>query len=96
MAPSIEPFPASELPKRVQMTMKGRQRKDKIDLEACELLEMLQYECAVEDGGRTRDARVVCRPVERLFRRWVLLLFPLVVVVLVGCRQSGRGDLTDL
>jgi hypothetical protein len=71
MAPPIEIWSASELPDRVQVTMKGRLRKDQIELQDCELLEMLQYECTVQDGRRDREAAVVCRPVERLFRRLV-------------------------
>jgi len=69
MAPPVESWPAHELPDRVQVTEQGRRRKDQIELQKCELLEMLQYDCAIEDGSRRKDARIVCRPVERLFRR---------------------------
>jgi len=67
MAPPVESWPAHELPERVQVTKEGRRRKDQIDLHKCELLEMVQYECLVEDVRK--NAQVVCRPVERLFRR---------------------------
>lgn len=60
----------------MQATLDGRRRKGgDVELQKCELLEMLQYNCVVE--GRTeserhrREARVVCRPVERWFRRYV-------------------------
>lgn len=39
------------------------------------MLELLQYECDVKrerDGSVTRDSVVVCWPVERLFRRYVM------------------------
>jgi mitochondrial inner membrane protease subunit SOM1 len=71
MAPPVEIWSASGLPDRVQVTMKGRLRKDRIQLKDCELLEMLQYECAVQDGRRDKEATVICGPVERLFRRLV-------------------------
>jgi hypothetical protein len=79
MSPPVEGWSASELPRRIQADVHGRRRKGgdgkggDVELEKCELLEMLQYNCVVE--GRTeaerynRDARVVCRPVERWFRR---------------------------
>lgn len=69
MAPPIETWSARELPDRVQVNMEGRRRKDNIELSQCELFELVQYECTVLDGGRRRDAPVVCRPIERLFRR---------------------------
>jgi len=53
----------------VQATAEGRRRKDRIELEKCELVRMVQYECFVVDEGRRPGAPVVCRPVERLFRR---------------------------
>jgi hypothetical protein len=71
MSPPIELFPASQLEKHVQVQANGRGRKTeggkKIDLQACELLEMLQYECTVTK--RERNAPVYCRPFVRLFRR---------------------------
>jgi Mitochondrial export protein Som1 len=68
MAPPVESWSARELPDRVQVTAEGRRRKDWIELEKCELLQMVQYECSVLHEGRP-GAPVVCRPVERLFRR---------------------------
>jgi hypothetical protein len=68
MAPPVESWSARELADRVQVTAEGRRRKDRIELEKCDLLQMVQYECSVLDGGRP-GAPVMCRPVERLFRR---------------------------
>lgn len=69
MAPPVEVWPASELQDRVQVTMTNRRRKDKIDLGKCELLEMVQYDCHIKDGGVNRLAPVECSPVVRLFRK---------------------------
>jgi Mitochondrial export protein Som1 len=69
MAPPVESWSATELPDRVQVTAEGRRRKDQIELSRCELMQMVQYECFVADGGRRPGAPVVCRPIERLFRR---------------------------
>lgn len=79
MAPPVERWLASELPVRIQGNIFGQKRKPAagqrgdIDLEKCELLEMVQYSCIVEgatDAERHRkDARVMCTPIERWFRR---------------------------
>ncbi len=69
MAPPVESWPARELPDHVQVNIKGRRRKDKIDLSRCELFELILYECTVLDGGKSREAPVVCSPIERLFRQ---------------------------
>ncbi|KAG4429327.1 hypothetical protein IFR05_015184 [Cadophora sp. M221] len=69
MAPSVELFPASELPFRTQVTLKDRARKHfHGDLKACELFALWQYECEV-DRPATRESVTRCFPVERLFRR---------------------------
>lgn len=74
MAPPISTFPVQDLPSQIQVTMKGKRRKGPpIDLKTCPLFEMLQYECDVQEP-RTKDSRVLCWPVERLFRRYVFLL----------------------
>jgi hypothetical protein len=76
MSPPVEVFSAAELPHRVQYNVFGRKRKGgNIDLEKCELLEMLQYSCEVSGGSHghhSRDATIICQPIERLFRRYVL------------------------
>lgn len=76
MTPPCRSFPASELPERIQQDASGRRRKvegagsvsRKIDLSACELLQMLQYKCEVE-RPLSRDSPVRCYAVDRLFRR---------------------------
>lgn len=65
-------FRASELPDRIQTDLSGRKRKleqgvSKIDLEKCELFEMLQYKCEIKEPVRF-DSPVQCFAVERLFR----------------------------
>ncbi len=78
MAPPIESWPAHELSERIQINAEGRGRKPlpgqgKIDLKKCELLEMVQYACLVEGATEAerhrRGAQVMCRPIERWFRR---------------------------
>jgi hypothetical protein len=71
MGPPVSFFPAGELPERIQTTVRDRRRKDNVELEKCKLMEMLQYECVVENEGRTADSRILCQPIQRLFRRYV-------------------------
>jgi len=70
MTPPVSPFPACELPWQTELTPSGKRRKgfSGEQLRACELLELLQYRCEVEDGAG-KEARARCWPVERLFRR---------------------------
>ena len=68
-------FHASELPERVQTNLSGRKRKldqgeKNVDLNGCELLEMLQYKCEIKEPVKW-DSPVQCFAVERLFRKWV-------------------------
>ena len=68
MAPPTEAFPASELPFRAQITTQGKRRKGgDIDLRRCELLEMVQYDCRVDE--QQPRAPVRCYPIVRLFRK---------------------------
>jgi len=80
MAPLLETWPASQLPERAQISLKGTKRKGwDGDLKGCELLKMMQYRCEAEDEGGVkgrggperwkRDGLVRCWEVERLFRR---------------------------
>ncbi|PQE19134.1 Mitochondrial export Som1 protein [Rutstroemia sp. NJR-2017a BBW] len=73
MTPPILSFPPSRLPHESRYNAKNEFRKGfDGDLQKCELLEMMQYECDVKrgtDGSVTREGRVVCWPVERWFRR---------------------------
>ena len=69
MAPPIESWPAWQLPDRALGTVKDRKRKGfNGDLLACELLELLQYDCRVENPEK-RESVVRCWPIVRLFRR---------------------------
>jgi len=69
MAPLVETFPADELPYRTQINAKGHVRKGfNGDLKGCELMEMVQYMCEVEEP-RTRESVTRCWPVQRWFRR---------------------------
>lgn len=70
MSPPIELFSASQLPDRVQVTTRNRRRKKLVDLQKCDLMEMVQYSCDVEKdkGGASI---IKCEPLVRLFRRWV-------------------------
>lgn len=75
MTPPCHSFPAAELPAKVQQDARGRRRKldgdaRRVDLAACELLQMLQYKCEVR-RPLSRDSPVQCFAVDRLFRRYV-------------------------
>jgi hypothetical protein len=69
MTPPIEAWSPKELEDRIRGNTKGEYRKDfDGDLKKCELLELLQYDCKVENPD-SRDSLVRCWPIERLFRR---------------------------
>ncbi|KAI1126618.1 hypothetical protein F5Y10DRAFT_209602 [Nemania abortiva] len=69
MAPPCAVFPASQLPTEIQVDENGKRRKGgRIDLSACELLSMVQYDCQI-DHPELRDSAVRCWPVQRWFRR---------------------------
>lgn len=71
MTPPVESFPASQLQQRVESMADGRRQKGQmVDLRNCELLEMVQYSCRLcRDPGR--ESMISCKPIMRLFRRWV-------------------------
>ena len=71
MTPPVEVFPALELPSRVQVTTKGKRRKGNVDLEKCELLQIMQYACNIQDTT-VRDSPIICEPIQRLFRKYGL------------------------
>jgi len=69
MTPPVESWSARELPARIQGTVMGKGRKGfQGGLGGCELLELLQYRCVVEEPV-TKESLTRCWPVERLFRR---------------------------
>ncbi|OTB14967.1 hypothetical protein K445DRAFT_318347 [Daldinia sp. EC12] len=68
MTPPCRVFPASRLESEIQVTG-GRVRKGgRIDLSACELFSMVQYECQI-DRPEVSNSPVRCWPVQRWFRR---------------------------
>ncbi len=77
MAPPCRVFQASDLPREIQFDQ-GKRRKmvdgtgnnnnRKIDLSACELFSMTQYDCQI-DRPEINDSPVRCWPVQRWFRR---------------------------
>lgn len=81
MAPPCRVFPASQLPAEIQVDdgkrRKGTAGSGRIDLEACELLAMLQYDCLIDKAPGERESTVKCLPVQRWFRRYVSFSFAL-------------------
>jgi inner membrane protease subunit SOM1 len=71
LGPPTISFPASEITAHVNTTAKGKLRKPPVDLEKCALMEMTQYKCDVEGGENRKTAKTVCRPILRLFRRYL-------------------------
>lgn len=74
MAPPVESFPVSDLPRRVRETgLGGKSHKgqSKFDLKKCKLLEMVQYSCGLEAASAEDSENKVirCWPVVKLFRR---------------------------
>ncbi|KAI2602577.1 hypothetical protein GGR54DRAFT_497009 [Hypoxylon sp. NC1633] len=68
MTPPCRVFPASHLESEIQAT-NGRLRKGgRVDLSACELFSMVQYECQI-DRPEVPHSPVRCWPVQRWFRR---------------------------
>jgi hypothetical protein len=84
MAPLVPFFSAGALPDHVNIVTKNfheekRRKGGAIELEKCKLLEMVQYSCNPPQDGIPQPGVVVCKPVVRLFRRFVtsrLLLLP--------------------
>lgn len=71
MTPPCRVFPASNLPAEIQIDDQGKRRKGgRIDLSACELLAMTQYDCQI-DRPDLANSPVRCWPVQRWFRRYV-------------------------
>ncbi|KAI0407748.1 hypothetical protein F4802DRAFT_553248 [Xylaria palmicola] len=68
MTPPCRVFPASQLPAEVQLVDGKRRKGGRIDLAACELLSMVQYDCQIDRPDRP-ESPVRCWPVQRWFRR---------------------------
>lgn len=75
MAPLVPVFPVTSLPDRVNIVSKNFQEKRRkgpaVELEKCQLMEMVQYACNLSVTGQP-----VCTPVVRLFRRYSSFLAP--------------------
>lgn len=75
MAPLVRMFPASSLPDHVNSINKNfrekRRKGDPIDLTQCPLYEMVQYSCNPPQDGVPEPGVVVCKPIVRLFRKYV-------------------------
>ncbi|RAH66867.1 uncharacterized protein BO66DRAFT_394380 [Aspergillus aculeatinus CBS 121060] len=73
MAPLVPVFHAETLPEHVNISTKNFQEKRRkggpVELEKCQLLEMVQYSCNPPQGGIPKPGVIVCQPVVRLFRR---------------------------
>lgn len=78
MSPPIELFHVSQLEERIQHDVNGKIRKPPTDLKKCELQELVQYKCEVKGDRRNSPTTVVCKPLVRYFRRYVVN-FPLVI-----------------
>lgn len=72
MAPLIEAFPSSQLQERAQFKPDGKKRKPAINLKDCALKEMLQHTCDLDGPREDPRSKVVCEPVLRVFRRYVV------------------------
>ncbi|KAA8564926.1 hypothetical protein MFRU_008g02240 [Monilinia fructicola] len=72
MTPPLLPFSPLNLPSEAALSANSTYRKGfDGNLKNCELLELFQYNCDLQKNksGRIGDERIVCQPVERLFRR---------------------------
>jgi Mitochondrial export protein Som1 len=70
----LQPFPVSELPDRSReyaVNGKTKIRKPPIDIETCDLYELVQYSCIRKDGTTENGVgkKLECFPFVRLFRR---------------------------
>lgn len=78
MAPLVPVFSAESLPDHVSTVRKNFQERRRkggpVELEKCKLMEMVQYSCNPPSEGIPKPGVVICKPVVRLFRRYVLSL----------------------
>ncbi|KAI5860818.1 hypothetical protein GGS23DRAFT_211665 [Durotheca rogersii] len=68
MAPPCRVFPASQLESEIQVDSGCARKGGPVDLAACELFSLLQYECQI-DRPEIAESPVRCWPVQRWFRR---------------------------
>ncbi|KAI0842350.1 hypothetical protein F5Y06DRAFT_257392 [Hypoxylon sp. FL0890] len=68
MAPPCRVFPASQLESEIQVNGGKLRKGGPIDLSACELFAMVQYECQI-DRPEISNSPVRCWPIQRWFRR---------------------------
>lgn len=74
MAPPLQTFPLNELPDRSREyseNYKKKIRKPQIDLETCDLYELVQYSCTTQEtlASTGIGKKLECYPFVRLFRR---------------------------
>ena len=74
MALPIGNFPVAELPRRIQTTVHQKRRKTPLDLEKCQLMELVQYQCDPE-GSNPSNVVIKCTPLIRLFRRYARSIY---------------------
>jgi hypothetical protein len=79
MAPLVPIFATEDLPSRVHIIHRGfkekRRKGEPVDLHKCELMELVQYSCNPPEEGVLAPGVVKCKPIVRLFRRFVFCLF---------------------
>ncbi|KAI0018675.1 hypothetical protein F4780DRAFT_750547 [Xylariomycetidae sp. FL0641] len=68
MTPPCRVFSASELESEIQVNDGRRRKGGRIDLSACELFSMVQYDCQIDHPERPSSA-VRCWQVQRWFRK---------------------------
>ena len=90
MAPLVPIFSADSLPEHTNIVSRNFQEKKRrkgapINLQDCPLLEMVQYSCNPPHDGIPQPGVVVCKPVVRLFRRYVMSYLWLLLVVFLCC-----------
>jgi hypothetical protein len=73
MAPLVPVFSPTDLPDRVQFVQSGfrekRRKGGAVDLEKCQLMEIVQYSCNPPEEGIQAPGVVKCKPIVRLFRK---------------------------
>lgn len=89
MAPLVPIFSAESLPEHTNIVSRNfqEQRRRKgapVNLQDCPLLEMVQYSCNPPQDGIPKPGVVVCKPVVRLFRRYLSSGGGGVALVLTG------------